>query len=295
MAASVGAKTRLRQTQLRTGRFLTIRTLDGAQTALCSGAVGVGHLTLSSEPRRLAVPTSPEERPKQTWWTAIPTFVKEIAALLTAVAGVIAALAAVGVIGGGDGDGSGTTATNGSTRPLPVVVRLEAFGGSYVERGFFTPKGYIVSTPDVGRGEFTAIWSTEAGEEEARVELVDQGGLVAQGVVLMALAREEPPLRDFETRNTTNMKPGDRVKAFLSPTQSTLGQVVAVGATRLVGNQEFNNLLITTRVTRPGEGGLPLMDAEDRVVGMLFADDRANRQSASVPIEDIRTQFADAF
>ena len=147
----------------------------------------------------------------------------------------------------------------------------------------------------MGQREFTAIWSTQSGEEEAQVELVDQAGLVAQGVVLMALAREQPPMRDFGTHNTTNMNPGDRVKAFLSPTQSTFGEVVEVGATRMVGKTHFKNLLITTRVTRPGEGGLPLMDAEDRVVGMLFADDRANRQSASVPIEDIRTQYADAF
>jgi hypothetical protein len=91
------------------------------------------------------------------------------------------------------------------------------------------------------------------------------------------------------------MRRGDRVKAFLSPTQATLGQVIEVGATRTVGDQDLTNLLITSRVTRPGEGGLPLMDSEDRVVGMLFADDPANRQSASIPIEDIRTQFADAF
>jgi hypothetical protein len=240
------------------------------------------------------MPPSPENPPQQTWWTAIPTLVKEIAALLTAVAAIIAALAAIGVIGGDDDGGSGTT-IDGPKQTLPVVVRLEAFGGNYVERGFFTPNGYIVTTPDVGQGDFTAIWSTEKGEEEARVELVDRGGLVAQGVVLMALAREEPPLREFETHNTTSMKPGDQVKAFVSPTQSTLGKVIEVGAKRMIGDRQFDNLLITTRVTRPGEGGLPLMDSDDRVVGMLFADDEANRQSASVPIEDIRTQFADAF
>ena len=239
------------------------------------------------------MPTSQEDSPNQSWWAGIPVVVKEIAALLTAAAAVIGALAAIGVLGDGD-DGSSSNTTT-TAEALPTVVRLEGVGGTYVERGFFTPKGFIVTTPDVAQGEFTAIWSTEGGEEEARVELVERGGLVAPGVVLMALTREQPPIRAFRTFNSSGLKPGDPVSAYLSPTQSTLGQVVEVGARRQVGDTQISNLLITTRVTRPGEGGLPLLDEEERVVGMLYGDDEANRQSASIPIEDIRTQFADAF
>lgn len=75
---------------------------------------------------------SRKEPTKSSWWTSIPTVVKEIAGLLTAVAALLAGLAAVGVIG--DGDEEELTTTNGSTTQsesaaLPTVVRFES-GGS---------------------------------------------------------------------------------------------------------------------------------------------------------------------
>ena len=152
---------------------------------------------------------------KRSWWTSIPTVVKEIGGLLTAVAALLAGLAAVGIIGGGDEDEQ--TTTNGSTiqsetAALPTVVRFESSDPDYSERGFFTPTGMIISTGHALASDLRVVWASGSGEEEARVELVEEGGSDAPGAVLLELVTEQSPPSKFAIRNAQSLRKGEKVR-----------------------------------------------------------------------------------
>jgi hypothetical protein len=93
------------------------------------------------------------------------------------------------------------------------------------------------------------------------------------------------------------MKRGEPVKAYISDTDTTDGEVVAVGARADVfGVGVIDNLLVVGEVGRPTEGGTPLLDEQDRVVGMLFAEEEGGvGRTMVIPIEDIRAAFPEGF
>ncbi len=55
----------------------------------------------------------------------------------------------------------------------------------------------------------------------------------------------------------------------------------------------YRNLLVTTRITAPGQIGAPVVDAESRIVGVSFAGGQS--ESLSIAIERVQLDFPDAF
>lgn len=54
-----------------------------------------------------------------------------------------------------------------------------------------------------------------------------------------------------------------------------------------------SNLVVTTSLGTQGEGGAPLLDSQQRVIGMLFANNQT--MTLAIPIEDLRREFPRAF
>jgi hypothetical protein len=125
------------------------------------------------------------------------------------------------------------------------------------------------------------------------VELVERGGSETPGVVLLKLVRVQPPPANYTISNAQSLRKAESVTALLGRSQSTPGKAVDPRASRTIpGYGMLPNLVVTTSLGRPGEGGAPLVDARGRLVGMLFAD--GQDRTISIPIEDIRAQFPDA-
>jgi hypothetical protein len=192
----------------------------------------------------------------------------------------------VGVIGGGE-----DAAPN--EPELPAVVRFESSNPEYSERGFFTPSGMIISTQYSLESEMRVVWTSASANEEARVK-VEKGTSVAPGAALVELVTEEPPRRDYATRNAQSLRVDEAVTAYVGSLQTTPGKVVEVGATvSLPLYGPVDNLIVATSLGVEGEGGAPLLDAKNRVVGMLFA--RTDTKTFAIPIEDLRREFPTAF
>jgi hypothetical protein len=234
---------------------------------------------------------------KRSWWTSIPTVVKEIGGLLTAVAALLAGLAAVGIIGGGDEDEQ--TTTNGlhdPARDRGAADRscFESSDPDYSERGFFTPTGMIISTGHALASDLRVVWASGSGEEEARVELVEEGGSDAPGAVLLELVTEQSPPSKFAIRNAQSLRKGEKVTAHLGSSQSAPGEVIQTGVTVAIPSYgAVSNLVVTTSLGTQGEGGAPLLDEQQRVIGMLFANNRT--MTFAITIEDLRREFPRAF
>lgn len=178
---------------------------------------------------------------------------------------------------------------------LPVTVRLEASSGLF-QRGFFSPRGLIVTmTTETMDGEVSAIWHENGGQREARARVIGTGALQPD-VMLLELIDEDPPEVDFGIRRAASLEPGEIIESFLGPTQRSPGRVVEVYGTREIldvqGPRRLHNVLVTTRMAGVGDSGIPLLDSDDRVVGMIFA---SNSDSIAIPIEFIEGDFPDAF
>ena len=230
-------------------------------------------------------------------WASIPLVVKEVGGLLVAVATLLAGLDAVGVIGRDDDDGPtpSTIAATGTaaTAATPIVVRFAADDRDYSERGFFTPAGYVVST-QYSRLADRVVWTADGRRQAAAISLVEQGRAEAPGAVLFELLDEEGPKVAFGVRNAQRLNIGEAVTAFLGGEQRTPGKVSALHATVPIdGYGELEDLVVSTGVGRPSEGGAPLLDGAGRVVAMVFAG--SAETTLSIPIERVRAEFPEAF
>jgi hypothetical protein len=226
------------------------------------------------------------ERRRLSWWFAVTGWLKESAALVTAVLTLVAAgTALVAFLGGDDTEAQ-----------VPVVARLTGPGGMS-ERAFFTRTGdMLISTQYANQKGLSAVWRGADGDRRAKVK-VDPRSDVSTGFTLLHLVGETGPERRFAVRNGASMKRGEPVKAYISDTDTTDGEVVAVGARADVfGVGVIDNLLVVGEVGRPTEGGTPLLDEQDRVVGMLFAEEEGGvGRTMVIPIEDIRAAFPEGF
>lgn len=75
------------------------------------------------------------ENQEQSFWSTLPGIVTAVAALVSAAGVLIGSLAAVGVIGGDDGGGSGSAQTNPALPSGSLSVRFDRvtqYGGAWV-------------------------------------------------------------------------------------------------------------------------------------------------------------------
>jgi hypothetical protein len=230
-------------------------------------------------------------QPKQHWWSAATAFLKESAALVSAVVVLIGAAAAlIKILDGGD-DGK----KESSKGQLPVVARL-AGPNDVSERAFFTQRGdMLVSTQYANQPGLSVHWRGSDGDRTARVRVVARSD-VSTGFTLLRLVDETGPERRFRIRNGAPLKAGERVTAYISPDQTTDGKVLANGAEiEVEGVGSVGNLIVVGEVGGETEGGTPLIDTENRVRGMLFAQEEGIGKTFVIPIEDIRKRFPEAF
>jgi hypothetical protein len=165
------------------------------------------------------------------------------------------------------------------------------------ERAFFTPTGRLVSTQYANQKGLSVVWrDADGGRHGAKVR-VDRRSRRSTGFTLLHLVRETGPKRRFPTRNGLSMKPSEPVKAYISDASMTGGKVLEAGQSLdLEGLGRFDNLLVVGEVGRTTEGGTPLLDGQNRVVGMLFAEEaKGGGKTWVIPIENIRASFPEAF
>jgi hypothetical protein len=220
----------------------------------------------------------------------LPGILTALATFAGAIGGLIAALAAVGLVGGSNdtdtvGEGSGAAGA-------PVVARLER-GEMFVARAFFAPKGMLLALDFAARQPgLTVVWTEDGSEKRARVESVTKASF-APAVARLTLDAEGPKV-DFPIRNASSLREGDRVEAYLGPGQQSPATVLEVAAQMTIaGAGELDRLLVTTQLSGLGEAGVPVRDQDGKVVAMLIAADA--KRTISGGIEDIRTSFPDAF
>ncbi|MGH2967739.1 MAG: hypothetical protein ACRDK0_01560 [Solirubrobacteraceae bacterium] len=226
------------------------------------------------------------DRRRPSWWFAVTGWLKESAALVGSVVTLVAAGAALLAFLGGDE----------TSAEVPVVARLTGPGG-VSERAFFTHSGEtLVSTQYANQEGLSAVWRGADGEHRATVR-IDPRSKRSTGFTLLHLDGETGPQRHFAVANGSSLKPGAPVKAYISDTATTDGEVLAVGTrSDVLGVGEIDNLLVVGEVGRATEGGTPLLDERNRVVGMLFAEEAGGvGRTMVIPIEDIRAAFPEAF
>ena len=212
-----------------------------------------------------------------------------IGALVGSIVTLVGVLIALGVL-----DGNGADKTRKIPPPAdthPVVVDLQR--GGFLTQGFFTPKGFIVATQDTLAPGFTGAWTAGGREREDEVRVVAEGGAVQPWIVLLEPETDEGPRLDFPTRDAQTLRVGERISGYYGSSQTSPGRVRMVGADEQIGRLgTVENLLVTDKVSR-GTGGLPILDGKQRTVAMTFAEGEG--ETLSVPIEDIRLQFPEAF
>jgi hypothetical protein len=227
------------------------------------------------------------QRRRLSWWFTLTGWVKESAALVGAIGVLVAAGGAVVAFFLGGDEGA----------PRPVVARLTG-PNDMSERAFFMRSGKaVISTQYAHQDGVSAVWRGAEGSHEAELTIDDRSD-PRTGVTLLRLDDDETgPERRFETGRGAAMEPGDPVQAYISDTDTTDGEVVQIGArVDVEGVGVVDGLLVVGEVGRPTEGGTPLLDEDDRVVGMLFAEEPgAGRRTMVIPIEDIRAMFPEQF
>lgn len=201
--------------------------------------------------------------------------------------------AAAGLIKILDGSDDDKQKDAGSKGPLPVVARLSG-PNDMSERAFFTPRGMLVSTQYANQKGLSVHWRGADGDRQAEVR-VDPRSDTSTGFTLLELVDETGPERAFKVRNGASLKPGAAVTAYISPDAQTDGKVEALGAQVDIGTGPVGNLIVVGEVGAQSEGGTPLIDAANRVRGMLFAEEEGVGRTFVIPIEDIRKRFPEAF
>lgn len=243
------------------------------------------------------------ETPRKSFWTTLPGVLTGLAAVIGASVG----LAALFVNSDGGSTTTTTTAdtttttadtTTTTTAPpsaLPIPLRLELGGG--FQRGFFTPKGFIVTTnTSLLDGSLEAVWTADGVEHRGAVEVVDRGSINRQ-IALLEVVGVTPPVVQYPIRGAGSLRVGEEVEAYLGPGLRTPGNVVETDAVienfgTEVGSVTVRDILRTTDISGVGDAGAPVLDADGSLVAMILG---SNANTVSVQIEIIRAEFSQAF
>jgi hypothetical protein len=234
---------------------------------------------------------TPPRKSKPSFWSTVPGLLTAIATLLTAVGGLLAGLAAAGVIGGSDDSkpsAAQATPEAAGTAPVPVVTRIVTDDETFFLRGFFTPTGMVVAPDQMPPGSrATAVWTEDGRERRAPMSVVTRSSFAP--VVLLSVDGGQAPKVDYPIRDASSLKKWDLVEKFVSPDQTTPGSVA-----RLMQVEQRDDL-VTSLISSPGDAGAPVRDAQGRVVGMVLNRLARTGETESVTIEAIRGSFPEAF
>lgn len=197
-----------------------------------------------------------------------------------------------------------TTTTTTTTVPVPPppkqltpadllaasrhsVVRVRNTGCGELSTGsaWLADDGAMVSNRHVVEGLRNLEMNTWDGRDlvPAGAEIADEADISRIRGTWPVEARLTPlPIR------TTRVEPGERIAIIGYPEGNELDVATGV-ALGYATDPELapREILKLTTVVRPGNSGGPAVDAQGRVVGVVYAKERANDASLVIPIADV--------
>ncbi len=162
--------------------------------------------------------------------------------------------------------------------------------------GFLVDDRTIVTNRHVVEGaEVLEVETSEGGT--LSVDVASQGLLADLAVVRLAAPMDEAlgtPIPPAELA-AANPEPGDPVTAIGypggGPLTVTEGTVVDFKADPRLGN--LSKVIRSDVEIHPGSSGGPAIDADDRVIGVVYAIEVDTEQSLLVPVDTLRRVLAD--
>jgi len=191
----------------------------------------------------------------------------------------------------------GPAGESGPSTNYPVTVQILS-AGTAVSRGVFTPRGEVLAmahgVPDPS--QVKVAWE-ENGVRKTSAAAVVKHGVLTGGVVLLRLRDLTRRNFPFPIRIAATLQPGESVERYLSSSDRAPGTVTKVFAEMEVHGAEepvrLERLLLTSMIAGPGDSGAPVLDAQGRVVGLVYA--ASQTETVSLMIEDVKASFAEAF
>jgi S1-C subfamily serine protease len=192
-----------------------------------------------------------------------------------------------------------TSPTPSQPTAQPGIQTVQVKSKNAWQHGFFTRNGYIITAkPAIGDArEVTVIWQRDNEKQQGQAR-VEKSGTYDPQVILLKLTGTNIPQQVLPIRISSSLQVGDRVERYLAPYDRTPGKVLKLGATQEIwvsssSKSTIHNALITTSILGPGDTGAPVVDTEGRVVAMGYGGNQT--QTISIPIEDIKINFPEAF
>lgn len=116
---------------------------------------------------------------------------------------------------------------------------------------------------------------------------------------LVRIVGRPPPDASLELISTDSLKAGAAIVDLLSADVQRQGEVLRWETIRFPADTTEQSLrllvLVSTRISDPGDGGAPVIDREGRLVGMLFGYNFDRGETYIVPAEQLARAFPEAF
>jgi hypothetical protein len=196
------------------------------------------------------------------------------------------------------------TATDTAAPPVVQVVRVQDPGKTHSRLGFFVGNNnYIIAFTDLGAPNVMAVtWTSDDRESQRQARIVKRGGFVPDEITLLQVTGGNLSQTAWQIRISRSLQLGESVERYIAAHDRTPGTVVDVDVPKEVTtvnesgetvNTTINNALITTALSAPGDAGAPVIDTDGKIVAVVYGGSQT--QSISVPIEDIKLSFPEAF
>jgi hypothetical protein len=186
---------------------------------------------------------------------------------------------------------SNNSGNNGVNNSKVQTVLIHPNQGDFL-RGFFTGREYIVTmtTPRLleslkSEDDIRITWNSNGQDYKGIARVVK----TAPQAILMKFLDGNWPKHAVSVRSAKSLEIGDRVAKYIDSNYKEYGAVVKVDVMEKTFGWNtpivVQRALITTSISSSGDGGAPVIDENNKVVGMIYAGD--NSKTISIPIEDI--------
>lgn len=181
-------------------------------------------------------------------------------------------------------------ATRNEAAPLSVEIIV---GGQVTAAGTVIPSGLVV-TPCHVLGDATEATLRGAGRWDGVAHVVERRCDVDLALLEPAAGAILPNASVI--RFAGSLEAGEAIERVRGAGDRTPGKVIAPleRVSYLGDGSEPMRLLVTTNVSSSGDSGAPILDKDQRIVGLLVAGDGESK-SLSIPSETIREAFINRF
>lgn len=179
-----------------------------------------------------------------------------------------------------------------SSEPAPLAIEM-IVGGQVTATGTVIPSGLVV-TPCHVLGDATEATLRGAGRWNGVAHVVERRCDVDLALLEPAAGAILP--NTSVIRFAGSLEAGEAIERFRGAGDRTPGKVITPleRVSYLGDGSEPMRLLVTTNVSSSGDSGAPILDKEQRIVGLLVAGDGESK-SLSIPSETIREAFINRF